>query len=151
VLDGLVEAARARQPDRRVRGAGIVDVERAQDLGEPGAQRPARQRSLRQRREQQRDPGFVLLATARREASTTARTVSPTPRSPARASSGPTAIALRSMSSNVVSWKSWLGVMLPGFSALTSSTQASCAAPATPLGVRTVAPPACAEDRRTPA
>ena len=36
---------------------------------------------------------------ARRDACTTARTVSPTPRSPARASSGPTAIALRTMSS----------------------------------------------------
>ena len=35
------------------------------------------------------------------------------------------------MSSYEVSPKSWLGVMLPGFSALASSTQANWAAPAT--------------------
>jgi hypothetical protein len=51
----------------------------------------------------------------------------------------------------VVSWKSWLGVMLPGFSALTSSTQASCPAPATASGVRTVAARTRAEDRGPPA
>ena len=72
-------------------------------------------------------------------------------RSPARASSGPTAIALRSMSSYEVSEKSWLGVMLPGFSALASNTQASCAAPATPSAVRTVAPAARAGDGAQPA
>ena len=43
---------------------------------------------------------------------------------------------LRSMSSKDVSSKSWLGVMLPGFSALTSSTHANCAAPATVSGRR---------------
>ena len=96
-------------------------------------------------------PRFVFACAARRDARTTASTVSPTPRSPARASSGPIAIALRSMSSKVVSRKSWRGVMLPGFSALTSSTQASCAAPATPSAVRTVVPPVCAEDPRRPA
>jgi hypothetical protein len=92
-----------------------------------------------------------LAGVARRDASTTARTVSPTLRSRARASSGPTAIALRSMSSYEVSWKSWLGVMLPGFSALTSSTHASWAAPATVSAVRMVAPAGRAGDRPRPA
>jgi hypothetical protein len=42
-------------------------------------------------------------------------------------------------------------VMLPGFSALTSSTQASWAAPATLSGVRTVVAGARADDGRRPA
>jgi hypothetical protein len=44
-------------------------------------------------------PRFVFARLAARDARTTPRTVSPTPRSPARAISGPSAIALRSMSS----------------------------------------------------
>src|SRR3954469_7315086 len=38
-----------------------------------------------------------------------------------------------------MSWKSWRGVTLPGFSALASSTHANWAAPATLSGLRTVA------------
>jgi hypothetical protein len=42
-------------------------------------------------------------------------------------------------------------VMLPGFSALTSRTHASCAAPATLSAVRTVVAPARTGDRCRPA
>ena len=55
VLDGLVEAARTRQADRRVGIARVVDGERAQHVAEALAQRSTRERRARERREQQRD------------------------------------------------------------------------------------------------
>ena len=55
MLDALAQAARAGEADRRVRGARVGDVERAQRRAEPLPQRAAAERGLRQRREQQRD------------------------------------------------------------------------------------------------
>ena len=56
VLHGLVQAAGAGRADRRVRGARVGDVERAQRRREPIAQRRTAERGRRERREQQRDP-----------------------------------------------------------------------------------------------
>ena len=55
VLDGLVEAAGARQADRRVGIARVVDGERAQHVAEALAERSTPKRRARERREQQRD------------------------------------------------------------------------------------------------
>ena len=124
------QVARASAPGAeahrdRVRG---LAHRRGRRLLRLGADRKA---ALDDDRAPDRDAGAPRIegrpGATRRE--TTARTVSPTPRS--TTSSGPIAIAQRSMSSYEVSAKSWLGVMLPGFSALTSSTHASWAASAT--------------------
>jgi hypothetical protein len=56
MLDTVVQAAGARAADRRVRGACVGDVERAQRRRQPRPQRPAVEGCLRQRREQQGDP-----------------------------------------------------------------------------------------------
>ena len=100
MLDALAQPAGGGEADGFVGGARIGEVERAQRGAQPRPQRLAPlERGLRQRRKQQRD---AEVRVRRRDAARrlhAASTVSPTPRSPARASSGPTAIALRSMSS----------------------------------------------------
>ena len=99
MLDALVQAARAGEADRRVRGARVGDVERAQRRASRARSGPPSSAAFASGASSSAIPRFVFAGATRRDASTTARTVSPTPRSPARASSGPTAIALRSMSS----------------------------------------------------
>ncbi len=72
-------------------------------------------------------PRFVLVGATRAVASTPSAISRPTPRPLARwrENTGPSASAERTMSAYVVSEKSWAGVMLPGFGAVTSSTHAS--------------------------
>ena len=72
-------------------------------------------------------PRLVLDRVQRAVASTAARIVAPSGRSPAAASAGPMATALARKSSYRVSWKWRPGETLPGLGALTSSRQASCA------------------------
>ena len=147
VLDRLVEAARPGRADRLVGGARVVERERAEFGLDPLAQRPAEQRGAGERRQQQRDAEVRVRAgdpagrRHRREHGLADAAL----RRPA--DSGPIAIALRSMSSYEVSAKSWRGVMLPGLSALASSTHASCAAPATAAALRRAPPrgPSCAD------
>jgi hypothetical protein len=73
VLDGLVEAARPGRADRGIRGAGVVERERAEHLLGALAQRAAEERGAPQRREQKRDaevrvrPGDAAGRAHRRE------------------------------------------------------------------------------------
>jgi hypothetical protein len=94
VLDALAQAAGPGEADRRVRGSSSSSV--AASLSRSG---PPASAALASGASSSAIPRFVFAGAARRDACTTARIVSPTPRSPARASSGPTAIALRTMSS----------------------------------------------------
>jgi hypothetical protein len=62
VLDRLLEAAGARQANRRVGESRVVDGERAQHIAEALPERPTDQRRARERREQQRDPEVGVRA-----------------------------------------------------------------------------------------
>ncbi len=115
MLDALAQAAGGGEADGCVGGARIGEVERAQRGAQPRPQRLAVKPGSTDPRgaeiggsrlsaafasgaSSSAIPRFVFAGATLRDARTTADTVSPTPRSPARASSGPTAIALRSMS-----------------------------------------------------
>ena len=143
-------SSRPPAPARRIAAYAArasAHVERSQRRRQPLPQRPAGERRPRQRSEQQRDPEVrVRPRRAARRLHDGEDRVAHAALARARQLGADRDRAAQHVLIGV-SWKSWLGVMLPGFSALTSSTQASWAAPATASAVRTVAAAACADDR----
>ena len=99
MLDGLVEAARPGGADRRIGGARVVEREGGSTSSVRSRSGPPSSAARASGASSSAMPRFVLAPATRRVARTAASTVSPTPRSAARPSSGPSAIALRSMSS----------------------------------------------------